>query len=354
MPDHRSFQGDAAEIRSLLAGTDPAAGALAAQVTTLMSRIRDGIVSTGVPPARSMPRAALSRRWWPNRPARKRQRRTVVVYAAIPALLAATGAAWVVTSSAAPSGMIDCYSAASLHPHSLYLGRVSTGQTPIGYCAHAWAIGAVTGNPHSHTVPPLVACEVKDAIGVFPDTTCARLGLRPLSARYLGSERRIVSFENYLQQRLRPAACVHQRQAEAIADQALARYGFTSWHLKIESRFWITGARLDPATSCVISMVYSDTHVVELAMNPGPHTSFGRFSAAFAKLGGSCRPGSKPFGTSGLFTPRMRLLFARALPGWTIGVIGPRADRAHPCYGISYDAHRRQMRLFGPTVALPH
>jgi hypothetical protein len=216
MSDETSFRADASDIRSLLTGTDPTAEARGDDVGNAMSLIRDAIAGTGIAAAGPPPMARAARRWWPSRPSRRRvRRRLVVVYAAIPALVAATGGAWVVASSNPPSGNVLCYSSASLHPNGILEGELSPSQAPVAFCAHVWAIGAVTGDRHSSAVPPLVACVVTNVIGVFPHTSCGALALRPPSARYLKADRAAVSSTISLAGRLTLAARVHERQRKS-------------------------------------------------------------------------------------------------------------------------------------------
>jgi hypothetical protein len=343
MRDQSSFGSDAADIRSLVGDADPAAGLAAATATARLAGIRDEILGASPPGA---PRVRQHRR---------RRPRALVAYALVPALLAATGAAWAVIRGGGQSFIpVSCFSAASLHPPFVLDGGATPGQTPVAFCAHEWATGAF-GHLHGHRVPPLVACEIPYGtygIGVFPNTTCARLGLRPPSARYLAADRNLWAFTHGLQARL-PVThrCVPQRRAVAIARQEMGRYGYRSWHLRIESRFDLTGATLSPVTSCVSAQVFPKHHAVELYLSPGPRTAYGRFAAAFDAVGKglSCRPGSPPFRVKELFTPRMRRLFARALPGWTMRFVGPKLDRAHPCFGEELNQRTRQWLLFRPT-----
>ena len=49
----------------------------------------------------------------------------------------------------------------------------------------------------------------------------------------------------------------------------------------------------------------------------------------------------------GLFHGKIARLFAKADPGWTLSVVGPRTDGAHPGYDFSLNPRKRQMQLFG-------
>lgn len=346
MRDQTNFHAAAADIRSLLDGTDPAAGLPAVTAAARLASIRDQVLSADAAGARQRTRPWRAARQMPRHPDRRRRPRTVVAYAVIPALLAVTGAAWALTGSHQPGIALSCFSNASLRASRLALA-VTQDQSPVTACAHQWAIGSMPGS-HSHEVPPLVACEISYGIGVFPRTTCARLHLPALSASYLGASRNLAAFMNALDTRLPDThRCVRERQAIPIARQLMARYGYASWHLRIKSYFDLTGTTLSPATSCAGSYVDSGHHVVELILNPGPDTAYGRFSAAFDALGKglTCKPGSTPFDTTSLFTPRMRRLFAQAMPGWTMRVAGHRTDRAHPCYNEALDPRTKQWIL---------
>lgn len=338
MSDEMRFSADAADIRSLLAGTDPAADTPGAETSGRLSRIRDGITSTDSAAAQSTQKARMTRAWWPNLPVRRRQRRTIVIYAVIPALLAVTGAAWAVTSSSStPSGNVFCYSSASLHPSGILGGVVSKDQTPVAFCASKWAIGAVTGDPHSHTVPPLVACVAPAAIGVFPHTTCAALGLQPLSARYLRAAQHLATLSAYLARRINLSTCMAEPRAAEIARQALTRYGYHGWR--------VTGYRPDPVAECATMGVNNANHTVFLIGLPGPNSPGARYDAVFQRLNAHCTPGSKPVSARKLIRGMLAALRAEGYPGWTVVVSGAPTSRKQPCYTIGWNGPRHELLL---------
>jgi hypothetical protein len=253
------------------------------------------------------------------------------------------------SNSHQPGTALVCYSLPTQHPRADLVsisGMVNASENPVSYCAHWWATGAFNGT-RGH-VPPLTACEIRIGVGVFPRTTCAALGLRPLTTSDLSASRKLAAFTHAITTQI-PVThrCVREPQAVAMARRTLDRYGYASWHLTIQSRFDATGTTLSPSTSCVGSMVYPAHHVVELALYPGPHTAYSRFWAAFGRLGSSsCKPGSRPFDTKGLFTPRMQRLLAQGMPGWTMRVKGQWANRAHPCYNQEWSARSKRLVLF--------
>jgi hypothetical protein len=355
MRDHTNFHVDTAAIRSLLDGTDPVADPPASGTSTRLAGIKDQILLADASSSRKHRWSLLALRRSRRLPLARRRSRMAVAYAVVPALLAVTGAAWVVSSSHQPGMGLVCYAHPTQHTSAGLVGAaggVTASESPVAYCAHMWAIGAFNHTHHGH-VPPLVACETSYGIGVWPWTTCAALGLRPLTAGYLSASRNLVAFTNAIHTQIPDThRCVREPQAVAIARQLLDRYGYASWHLTIYSRFDLTGATLSPSTSCVGSVVFPEHHLVELVLSPGPDTAYGRFSAAFDRLGpSSCKPGSRPFDTKELFTPRMHRLLALGMPGWTIRVKGHWADRAHPCYGeAEYPRSKRIVLSAGPTI----
>jgi hypothetical protein len=263
------FGGAVSEIRALLGSRDPAAAALDDGARDRLLDIRHAIMSAAAcaePSARVRGRAPAAeamaagqvagtarrrwwhRNWWPGRPLR-RHRRVVIGCVAVPALLAATGAGWAIAASQpAPRvvNTVDCYSGRYLpgnlldHSDSV-LVTVSYGSPPTVVCAQQWARGAVIGDPHSHYVPPLVACElpaprhpaaaaVTGQVGVFPDTTCARLHLAPLPPGYGQAARRLAELDRYL--RSGPMrGCVAEPKVASYARQALETLGFSGWRV---------------------------------------------------------------------------------------------------------------------------
>ena len=174
-----------------------------------MRQIREAITGQPRQPGRRRP-------WWPGRPQR-RHRRAIITCVAVPVLLGATAAGWAIAVSPPASYVTNevlCYSGpydrGPMLDHSNgVLSTVSDGTPPSQVCARQWATGAVLGDPHSHLIPPLVACVLppglhpgaagnNGSVGVFPDTTCAKLNLAALPPGYDQAARRLFALDSHL------------------------------------------------------------------------------------------------------------------------------------------------------------
>lgn len=234
MSSRFDFDRDVADIQALMGDTrrDPAwwpGDKLADAELARLTQIRQDVTAVPRTPGRR-------RTWWPIRPQR-RHRRLVISCVALPVLLGATAAGWVVASSSPAirvAGMVYCHG--PQRQQVTYM-TTSDGSAPTELCARFWAGGQVTGRPVRH-VPRLVACALpisrnpgsvnQGGVGVFPDTTCAALHLRPLPAGYREAARQLSDLERYLQAGQRDH-CRSVPAADAYARGALARFGFTGW-----------------------------------------------------------------------------------------------------------------------------
>src|SRR5215472_15069645 len=102
MRDQTNFHADTAAIRSLLDGTDPAADLPGGGAATRLADIKNRILLADAASRRqyslSLPALRRNRRL----PLARRRSRTAVAYTVVPALLAVTGAAWIVSNSHQP------------------------------------------------------------------------------------------------------------------------------------------------------------------------------------------------------------------------------------------------------------
>jgi hypothetical protein len=225
------------------------------------------------------------RSWWPGRPLR-RHRRAVIACVAVPVLAGATAAGWAIAVSPPASYVtneVGCYSGKYLpgtfldHSQSVYM-TISDGTPPTTLCARAWSRGDVIGNPHSHFVPPLTACVLPSAVplgfvqntgavGVFPDTTCARLHLPPLPPGYDRAARRLFTLDNYLTSGAEN--CMSRTVADRFVRRALDKFGYQSWRV---TQPWGTHPRGFPPDACWEGQPDSSVHAIQVLPEPGAPT----------------------------------------------------------------------------------
>jgi hypothetical protein len=234
-PDDDTIQ----DIRGLLSAADPATHSTDAEADRLR-QIRASVMAARVAQRdrRAAPKA--SRPW---RPDSLRRRPLIVTAIAVPVLMAATGAGWLISLSPAAlrvSPDVACYSASTAASSRSTLLTASRGQPPTVVCAQAWATGAVPGrHPGHYPVPRLVACSLPvgrerafggmGTVGVFPDTTCARLHLAPLPAGYAAAARAVTALQRVVEHDVNVRQCQSRATVVADANRALARFRLPGW-----------------------------------------------------------------------------------------------------------------------------
>ncbi|WP_242901852.1 hypothetical protein [Actinomadura terrae] len=124
-----------------------------------------------------------------------------------------------------------CYARADLQADTTAIGTSTLD--PIGECAGLWREGAV--GEGTRTAPPLVACGMGKAVGVFPGDSgvCRRLGLRPWRP-LAGAEKARAQALGRLQKELVArfgARCVSERASVTFTEGRLAANGLTGWHV---------------------------------------------------------------------------------------------------------------------------
>ena len=105
------------------------------------------------------------------------------------------------------------------------------------------------------------SCRPGDAVGVFPDTSCAALRLQPLPGGYQRAAAAFSALVDHLDAQLSRSKCVSEPQATAYARQALRAYGFTGWR--------VTGYRPGPGTRCAMFAADSERHTILVTSVPG-------------------------------------------------------------------------------------
>jgi len=323
-----------ADIRDRLAGTDPAQGEgeldrdSIARLAGIGERIGAQAITAPAPGRRE-------RAWWPGRPPRRR--RAIITFVAVPALLAASAAGWAIAHGRTASQVTDgiaCY-AAPRFPSSAAVVS-ATGQSPATVCAQIWAEGAIPGS-YGTRVPPLVACVLPagDAVGVFPDTSCAALRLQPLPGGYQRAAGRFSALVNHLNAQLGRSKCVSEPQAAADARQALRAYGFTGWR--------VTGYRPDQQTRCAIVAADSESHTIIVTSAPGQGVEAVQVPGLQPRS--RCTAGNPPENTRVVLREFRAALRAAGYGQWKV-VVGNPDSRAQPCYGsVGYDPAHRTISL---------
>jgi hypothetical protein len=324
---------DMADIRDRIASMDPAQGELdrdsIARLAGIGERMGAQAIAGPAPGRRE-------RAWWPGRPALRR-RRAMITFVAVPALLAASAAGWAIAHGRTASQVTDgiaCY-AAPRFPSSAAIVS-ATGQSPAMVCAQIWAEGAIPGRHGSH-VPPLVSCVLPagDAVGVFPDTSCAALRLQPLPGGYQRAAAAFSALVDHLDAQLSRSKCVSEPQATAYARQALRAYGFTGWR--------VTGYRPGPGTRCAMFAADSERHTILVTSVPGQGVEAVQVPGLRPRS--RCTAGHPPESTRVVLRKFRAALRAAGYGQWKV-VVGSPASRAQPCYGgVSYDPAHRTISL---------
>jgi hypothetical protein len=332
---------DMADIRDRLAGTDPARGELDRDSIARLAAIGDRI---GAQPVAAQAPRRRERAWWPGRPA-PRRRRAVITFVAVPALLAASAAGWAIAhgrTAGQVTGGVACY-AAPRFPSSAAIVS-ATGQSPAQICTQIWAEGAIPGSHGTH-VPPLVSCVLPagDAVGVFPDTSCAALRLQPLPGGYQRAAARFSALVNHLNAQIGRSKCVSEPQAAADARQALRAYGFTGWR--------VTGYRQGPGTGCAMFAADSESHLILITSVPGQGVAAVQVPGLRPRS--RCTAGNPPEDTRVVLREFRAALRAAGYGQWKV-VVGSPDSRAQPCYGsVGYDPAHRTISLDAAASLTP-
>jgi hypothetical protein len=347
------FHDAVSDITALLAERAPAPAGSDDETSARMRQIRQAIIARPREPDRR-------RSWWPRRPQRRR-RRTVFTCVAVPVLLAATAAGWAIAVSPPASFVPDqvmCYSGkymTGIDHSGAFAATVSHGTSPTTLCAHMWATGAVMGDPRDHFVPPLTACVLpglihpgsagdSGSVGVFPDTTCAQLGLAPLPPGYDRAARRLFALDNYLNAGAR--RCLSLIAADSFARQALRAFGYQGWQV---THPWGTHPKGLAPGGCWEGQPDSPVHAIQVLPEPVLAPADRGLQSVITKTlrvpAGACRGGSQPengTATAALLQAALR----RAHYGtWKVTLLG-QASRSLPCYqpmGFTPGSHSIQL-----------
>jgi hypothetical protein len=355
------FHDAVSDITALLAEHAPAPADPDDDVQARMRQIRAAITAQPRQPGRR-------RSWWPGRPQR-RHRRAIITCVAVPALLGATAAGWAIAVSPPASYVTNdvlCYSGPYNrgpmldHSNSVF-STVSDGAPPTQVCAREWAIGAVTGDPRSHLIPPLVACVLPalhpgaagntGSVGVFPDTTCAKLNLAALPPGYDRAARRLFALDSHLGAGAQ--RCMSLAATDQFVRAALRRYGYPTWRI---THPWGTGSAELARSGCWEGQPDSSVHVIQVLPEPGftPRQDVGPENVVRTTLSvpkGACREGNRPENGAATIA-RLQAALRKAGDGtWKVTLHGKTSQDA-PCYEqVEFPLGNHSVRL--DPVAFP-
>ncbi|HUB37767.1 MAG TPA: hypothetical protein VMA72_02840 [Streptosporangiaceae bacterium] len=323
-----SYAAGISEIRSLLAGTDPAVAE-----PTAADSARLSLVSGQVTAARET--SGHGRTWWPARQYR-RHRKIVITSIAVPAVLAGTAAGWVIAASPSPSQLTNavvCYSLP--HPPGIGVleyaaGGTDPGIAPVAFCAQQWAAGQVI--PGVHRVPPhLAACAMPNpgAVGVFPDTTCMALHLPPVPAGFIKAVRKFTALQKAL---ISPAGsrCLSESAAMAFTRRIAAAHGFGRWR--------IVQPKTAPPGLCWHAQAQPQTHVIDILAEDGVYPRSNEVARIVERVMAPlytrrrCRPGSQPESAAAIRSELLTRLREAGFKGWKVVVESEPASKLSPCY----------------------
>ncbi len=277
---------------------------------------------------------------------RRKGRRRLLALVAVPAAGALAAAGWALASRQANqvTESIGCYSAPSLHANINIVA--STGASPVGVCAGQWQAGTVAG-PVT-VIPRLTACVLPrgNAIGVFPDTTCDRLGLQALPAGYASAAKTYSAMTGQLVAELGQSGnttCVTQTRAVTLVKEALRNYGYRGWTVSADG--------FTPVTPCAVFDPDPDHHHITVSGQQTPQFAQA-INAAVEAQRDTCAPGDPPQSAAaalGLFRSHLR---AAGFGNWTVVVDpGVTTTPAQPCYDPAPDAATRTVHL-NATMAM--
>ncbi len=334
------FDDAVSDITTLLAEQAPEVSSCDEETQARMRQIRRAVMGR--------PRnSARHRSWWPGRPQRQR-RRAVLTCVAIPVLLAATAAGWAIAVSPPASFVTNdvlCFQkgvSPDQVPSPSAASTLSDGASPTALCAHLWATGVVTGDPHDHFVPPLTACAlpppahpntegVTGQVGVFPYTTCARLGLAQLPRGYDRAARRFSALDRYLSAGAH--RCMSPAATVGFARQALRIFGYRGWRITFP---WGLHPKGTKPGACWEGKADSAGQAVQVLPVPVPgyadYPLLRVLSRALKVPEGACSSGNPPEDAA-VVIARLKDALRRAGYGtWKITLFGGRANRESPCY----------------------
>jgi hypothetical protein len=267
-------------------------------------------------------------------PRRPRRRRIIAAAVVLPTagLLAAAG--WTLATirqAAQVTGSIGCYASPSLHSSINVIN--STGTSPVALCAQQWQAGTVAG-PVKVT-PSLAACVLPkgNVIGVFPDTTCAKLHLQPLPPGYASAAKNFAAMRNQLVSELGESGnttCVSETKALSLVRSALHTYGYTAWKVTTNGFGSFTP---DPEHHQIV-VVGEETPAFASAIN----------SATEAQRA-SCKPGDPPERAAAAETLFHQALKTAGYGNWTVTASPGVTTRQQPCYGASVNASTHTVSL---------
>jgi hypothetical protein len=361
VPDDDTIQ----DIRGLLSAADPAADRSTDADAGRLRQIRASVMT---PRGAKRDRRAARKASRPWRPGPLRRRPLIVTAIAVPVLLAATGAGWLISLSPAAlrvSPDVLCYAASTAASSRETLLTASRGQSPTAVCAQAWATGSLLGlHPGHYPVPRLVACALPAArerafggmgtAGVFPDTTCARLHLAPLPAGYAAAARAVSALQRVVEHEVNVPQCQSRATVVAEANRALSRFRLTGW--KVTYPFGTSlPARWKGLRACWSAQVNSAAAAIQAYPSikeapPGWATTI--VTRGLQVPAAQCAAGRPPQSEAET-RDRIQSAWQHAEHrGWTLRITfaSPRASYSDPCYHVYVIGESPTSRTF--TVGL--
>jgi hypothetical protein len=345
-PDDEAIQ----DIRARLSAADPAADRLSDAERDRLLQTRAAVTTASWEPRKRPGMRKSSRPWRPGSPPRRR--RLIITAITVPVLLAATAAGWAASLSPAAlrvSPRVACFSAASAGSSHFVVMTASQGQAPTALCAKLWASGAMPGRrPGHYRVPRLAACALRarsetqfggsGTVGVFPDTTCARLHLARVPAGYPAAARAVSALQGTVERDVNVSRCLSRATIVADANRALARYRMTGW--KVTYPFGTSlPARWKDHAVCWGAQVNSAASAIQAY----PSVKQAPMGVAATIIGHAlqvpaarCLAGRPPQ-SAATALDRVRIAWRRAgHPNWTLRIAfaGPAARRSAPCYHL--------------------
>jgi hypothetical protein len=251
--------------------------------------------------------------------------------------LAAAGWTLAIRQGSQVTAGIGCYATANIN------GGVNvvdaTGGSPIAACARQWRAGVVAG--HVAQPPPLTACVLPrgGAVGVFPNTTCATLGLQTLPAHYASAAKTFVALTTQLAGEFgQPGdtTCIGAASALALVRSALRTHGYDDWTVST------TG--LSAATPCASFAPDPEHHRIFVTGQQTTAFNHALASAVDAQRR-SCAAGDapeRPATAIGLFH---KYLQAAGYGSWTVTTDAVHTTREQPCYAASVNPAKHTVSL---------
>ena len=345
-PDDEAIQ----DIRALLSAADPAAERMSDAERDRLGQTRAAITTASREQRDRQGMRKSTQPWRPGRPLRRR--RLIITAITVPVLLAATAAGWAASLSPAALRVapdVACFSTASAaSPHSIYM-TASRGQAPTALCAKFWASGALAGRrPGHYPVPRLAACALRahgetqfggsGMVGVFPDTTCARLHLAPVPAGYSAAARAVSALKRTVERDVNVQRCLSQATIVADANRALARYRMTGW--KVTYPFGTSlPARWKGHAVCWGAQVNSAAAAIQAypSVKQAPMGAAATIIDHALQVPAARCVAGRPPQNPATALDQVRTAWRRAgHPSWTLHITftGPAARRSAPCYHL--------------------